>query len=800
MSKYFAVSLPRQRLTYKQKGKKWRIENLDYADRHSFYHSDRVRQTLQNKLSNLNLYNGYVDARDIRKVLNPYGMDASFVPDNIPHHPILVPKIDLLVGEEINRKLEYTAVVTNPDAISMKEKDKKAHIQQNLIELIKSSGTSEEEVKGKMQEMQRDLKTYQDSRELMINRILRHYEQEQDFQIKFNEGFKDALIMGEEIYQCDIENNEPVLHKLNPLKVHSIRSGNSNKIEDSDLIIIEDHWSPGRIIDVFHEELKPGDIDSILNYSTSNSSDSYTDDENNHLFLRDNVEDANSLDPYLSIAEVNGHYFNSDYTDSQGNIRVLRVYWKSQKKMLKVKYYDENGDDQYKYMTEEYIPDENLGEESTTIWVNEAWEGTKIGKDIYINMRPRKVQYGRLNNPSYGHFGIIGSAYNTNQGRAVSLVDRMKNYQYMYDILWDRLNKGIQKNYGKIMELDLARIPDNWEVDKWMHFAVVNGIAVIDSFKEGNKGAATGKLAGNMQGSKGYLDMETGQYIQQHVNLLEFIKLEMGEIAGISRQREGQVANRETVGGVERSVNQSSHITEWWFMKHEDVKKRVLTAFVETAKIALKDGNKKVQYILDDQTSEILNISGEELSEIDAGIAITSSSKTRELMETMKQLAQAFMQNGGSFSTVMDVYLSPSLSDMRRRIESAEQDNAEREAQAQEQQSKIAQEQLQAQIQDKQADRDLKKYEVDTKAATDIQKAIIQSMDNAADRDGNDDGIADPNELNLDVEKVNVTKEKNKKDHIEKIKKLEQDWKIHLDKMKREDKKIAKQGQTSTTK
>jgi hypothetical protein len=38
--------------------------------------------------------------------------------------------------------------------------------------------------------------------------------------------------------------------------------------------------------------------------------------------------------------------------------------------------------------------------------------------------------------------------------------------------------------------------------------------------------------------------------------------MEMGEVMGITPQREGQVSNRETVGGVERSVLQSSHITE----------------------------------------------------------------------------------------------------------------------------------------------------------------------------------------------------------------------------------------------
>jgi hypothetical protein len=41
-------------------------------------------------------------------------------------------------------------------------------------------------------------------------------------------------------------------------------------------------------------------------------------------------------------------------------------------------------------------------------------------------MRPRIVQYNRLDNPSRCHFGIVGSIYNLNNDKPYSLVDRMK--------------------------------------------------------------------------------------------------------------------------------------------------------------------------------------------------------------------------------------------------------------------------------------------------------------------------------------------------------------------------------------
>ena len=399
------------------------------------------------------------------------------------------------------------------------------------------------------------------------------------------------MLNGEEIYECVIVGNEPKLYRLNGLKVRALRTGGSNRIEDSDMIIIEDHWSPGRIIDTFYEDLKPKDIDYVTGYTSSAATaGTYSDDHNNPLLFDNGTGDISTIfESYQEVASINGDMFSSNRTDEEGNIRVIKLLWKSQKMIKKVKYYDNVGEVQYRIESEEYIPNEEIGEEITKLWVNEWWEATKIGADLYIQMRPRQVQYLNITNPSVCYPGIVGQVYNTNQGRAVSLVDKMKNYQYLYDAIWARLNKAIAKNLGKLLLLDQAVIPSGWEPEKWLKQATDLGLGLVDGFKEGNKGAATGKLAGNLNGSTNTrtIDLETGNYIQQHVNLLEFIKAEMGEIAGISRQREGQMGNRESVGGIERAVTQSSHITEWWFHMHDQVKRRVIATFLETAKYGI---------------------------------------------------------------------------------------------------------------------------------------------------------------------------------------------------------------------
>lgn len=787
MGSIHSIKLPPQRLAFNKKTKKWRKDNIDHADRFSLYHNEGVRQTLRNKVINLNLYNGLVNVTDMKEVVNPYSVDAQFIPDNIPHHPIAVPKINLLVGEEINRRFDYTVAVTNPNAITKKENDRKGYLTARIAEFLQAN-YSEEELEGKMRDLEKFMKyEWQDVREKMANQILRHYWEEQKFQYIFNEGFKDALIMAEEIYQVDIVNGEPTLIKLNPLKVRTVRSGNSNKIEDANIIIIEDHWDPAKIVDTFHEELKPKDIDDIMSYTSRTSRGEYTDDANNHILLRDSLETDFLIDDYINVAQINGHTFGSDYTDTDGNVRVLRIYWKSFKKIKKVKFYDEDGDVDYKIMSEDYIPNKLLGEEATTMWVNEVWEGTKIGTDIYLQMKPKTIQYNRLENPSKCHAGIIGQVYNTNQGRGVSLMDRCKNYQYLYDAVWDRLNKAIATNYGKIFELDISKIPNNWEVDKWMHFAITNKIAVVDSFKEGNQGAATGKLAGSMNTVGGRsIDMETGNYIQQHIYLLEFIKAEMSEIAGVSPQREGQISNRETKGGVERAVNQSSHITEYWFMQHEDVKLRTLTAFLETAKVALRGkNNKKVQYLLDDQTIQTLNIDSDVFCEADYGVVATTSSKVAELEQMLKGNAQVFLQNGGGLSTVMDIYLSPSLMDMRRKIEIAEEEINARNAKQAEDANKLEQERLAQEARLEQVKLELEERNNIRDNETKLQIAQLKEDSQfLGDGDSDDDGLGDRVEqgkLQLDRDKFNADNRFKQQDLALKMKSLDNDMKKHKD-------------------
>ena len=764
MSEY--TSFPPQQLPLSQKTRSWRRQCVDWGDNRGFFNYSPVRNSVVHKKINYDLLNGKLHMSDLAIVLNPNNLRSTLIPENIVHYPIMNSKLNVLRGEESKRVFDYKVVITNPNALSEIEETKKQQMLQEVQAMIADQSQSEDEFNVRLEKLS-DYYTYdwQDMREVRANALLNHYSKEQNFPLIFNNGFMDGLTVGEEIYQCSIVGGEPLLERVNPLKIRAFRSGYSNRIEDADCVILEDYWSPGKVIDYFYDVLSPKDMEWIRkmpDFAQGSNVDAMGNIDERRGFVN-----AGMIDDAIDV-RGDGYFFDAmnlfpDSYDSSllpydvaGNIRVMRMYWKSRRKIKKVRSYDPiTGEEVYNFYDENYQIDPSMGEVEDTFWVNQAWEGTKIGTDIYVNMRPCPIQYNRLSNPSRCHFGIVGSIYNLNDSRPFSMVDMMKHYNYLYDIVHDRLNKVMSHNWGKLIQLDIAKVPKGWDIEKWMYYAEANGIAVVDSFKEGNIGASTGKLAGGLNNNTtGVIDAEFGNSIQSQINLLEFIKLEMGEIAGISRQREGQVSNRETVGGVERANVQSSHITEWLFVVHDDVKRRALECFLETAKIAMRGRSMKFNYILSDNSMQIMSIDGDEFAENDYGIVVDSSDGVQQLNQKMEMLAQAALQNQTlNFSTIMKLYNSSSLAEKERLVEKNENEMIQRAQQQQEQQAQIEQQKTEAAMQQKSME--MQQQDIINQRDNETKIIVANISANASIAAKQNDGIIEPDEMS-ESEKQNL--------------------------------------------
>jgi len=702
---------PSHKKTDAQKGKKYYkdcveagFELVNYDD------SMGLRASREDKIINYNLWNDIIDESEVQRVVNPFNIEYGKLPNNYKNCPLVNPNLTLLFGEE--RKRFYNPVVTviNSDAISEKINDVDQEVDQFMVGQVINPSMSQEQIQAELEKLnQWKNYTYQDKRERMASQILKYLKYSLNLKFEYSRAFEDLAIGGEEIYAADIVSGEPVGFRVSPVNTITLKSGISPKIEDSEVIIFDEFVPPGKLIDMYYDELTPSEIDKIERGSTENRglTKSFMGNQlqytNNDL---DEYVDAVGIGEVILRASKKGIWNLGGSFDKEGNVRWTRVLWKGMRKIGILTYFDEDGVPQKTIVPEQYEPNELMGEQVKWIWISEWNEGTKIADDIFVKMGPRKVQFRHLDNLSISSPGVVGTIMNVGDQSARSLMSMARSYQYIYNAIFHQLELDIAKDKGVIVRIDASMIPDGWTMDKWLYYMEAIGYKIEDPMNEGKKGAALGKLAGAMQQTAPVIDATQTKSIQQKIQLLEFLAKRVDEMMGITDQRKGAVDNRETRGGIERSVTQSTLITEKLFSLHDDVRVRFDEVLLETAKVAWRDQKFKRSFFMDDMTQAVLDFDSKVYNEAEYGVKLSNSSTDLEMMQNLKSLSQAFLQNGGSLAIVADLFRTSDPSSFQRKLEKYEE-------------QRIAREQEAAQLQKEISDRALEfeKYKHDTSLA-----------------------------------------------------------------------------------
>lgn len=745
--------IPRQKLAFSQKTKEWKEQCMDAIEKLCYTQGTTYRPSVYKKKINYDLFNGKFHLEDLEYVCKPLGSagDTMSFPASLQHYDIISPDLLLLIGEESKRPFNFRIVSTGGDSMSEVEKTKKEMLLKYLqYELTKN--IAPEEVQGEQPpmpppEIQKYMNyTYKDVREIMAQETLDYLYKECDLEMIFNKGWKDALITGEEIYWVGIVNGEPVVELCNPLNVFYIMDTDADCLDEAEAIVQEKWMTPGSIIDQFYEELTPSQIDQLEELGGLNSKPNSGARVNYQQPLPLRITSTDAQGSPVGIGN------NQNY-QSNGNIRVIRCEWRSRRKIGFLTYQDEEGNEQEEMVDEAYKPMKELGETVRWEWINEYWEGTKIAGDIYINIRPKPNQRRKMDNISSCKSGFTGVVYNNRNSDAVSLVDRMKPYQYLYNIIYYRMELALAKSKGKVFIMDITQIPsDNgWDVAKWMHYLEAMNIAFINPHEEGPNGAKS-----NFNQFQA-IDLEMGQFIQQQVTLLDKIEQKVSELSGVSRQRKGQVQSSELVGNTERAVVQSSHITEYWFTNHNSAKKRVIEGLIEVAKIAWREG-KKVQYITSDLSRVFLNIDGETFENSEYGIFVSNSSKDELLLQSLRNLAQSALQaDKASLSDIVSIMESNSIAQVKRDLLESEERRAQQGQASEQAQQKHEQDLFDKQMQMEQFKQEQENERNKANNETKIHVAEISSFIGQMDQDSDGDNVPDQ----LEIEKLRVAAQKN---------------------------------------
>lgn len=766
------INFPRQKLSEKKKTDDWYKENINFAE--NILTSDfDLRANFTNKRTNYNLRANIINVHDFEKFINPDNLDLESLPASFQHIGIENNKINLLLGEYSKRKKEYRAYLSANDqeGISRKERQLKTEMDKIVTDVITSTSISEEEIQKRLEAFDKYRRyDFQDVAEITANKILKKEYKEKDFDFLFLTTFEDLLTAGEQVVYCNVLGGEPVMRRVNTLNLFTL-GGNSMFIEDADIIVEYGYMSVGQVIDDYWDELEEKDIDFLERGTlASNSTRSIGLNRDISIFDYYGEEDAIKI---FSPNQLATRTFAGAF-DSYGNVRVVKACWRSRRKIGKLKYYDEyDGTEQYDYVDENYIPNKDLGEEVEWTWVNEWLEGTKIGDDIFVNMRPVPFAGKSLTNKSKGTPPYIGTVNSTNDYRVRSLMDIMKPLAYSYDIAYYKRELEIATYKGNFAAINASMVPSGWKPEEWIRYVTVNKFGWLDPTNEILKGPSQGKSAGAFNTlTATNVQLGDPNAIQMYTNLLMDIENTLGKIAGVSGAREGQIQNRQAVGNVEREVAQTSHITEKWFAMDANFRKRALTKFLECCKYAYKENPKKGQFLLDDMGMEMINQFDEfAMSEFD--IYVSNSSDDTMLFQEIKSLAQAAIQNGqAKIQDLISIAQSESVQETARKLaESSEQirqEQMEQQQQAQQAQQQMKQMEIQAQQQalqielgENQKDRDVKMAEIQSKERIAMGKELMADGRDARRIDTDRNGIDD----RLDLERTKID-QKYKEDNI----------------------------------
>jgi hypothetical protein len=763
---------PQQRLSYAEKVEKdnqWGKNVINYYLKHAYFYSEYTAKVGAKKDLALlyKIHNNQIPDEWFNPITDPFNVQDPAhkqQPAVIRKTNIARPVIEKILGEYAIRPFSWYIEKMGEEGYNkyLEQLTGKLHenIKQHFLNgldpaIFEQAQQEQREVPlpEKVKESMDD--SYIDSEVLDANKLLKHVVESVYFFEKSRLLFKDFAIAGEEYTQKDVRDDQIEYERVSPLDLWYIKSYYSPYIEDGEVAIRRILLTPGEVVDRFYREIEEEQLQRL--------------DTQNY---------------------VNGTYIANFLTDIRtrnfdslvlNKIPVYYVTWKSQKKVGFVTWIDEFGQEYEDVVSEDYIKNPDRDEKIQWKWINEIWEGYKIGKEDFLQIRPLPYQRNELNNISKCKLPINGRCYSDDHASNVSIYELMIEWVKLFIICNYRLERMIAKSKDKILLLDKAVIPQDaeWDEEKFFYYADTLGFALID---RSNRAADRGFNQYQV------LDMRLYEDIQSMISLLEWIKQQCYSTIGVTDQWLGDVKASENVGNVNSAVGAAKIAIEDLFIKHEEFLQRELQGLLDLSRIAYRDGFKSLTYT-DDRRVELLNINPDVYSYLDLALKVQNSAKSKQVLDQMKMAVQPYLQNGGKMSSVLEVLEAESTAKIKhvlRTIERKEQEQLERQSQD-EQQSQQQHEQDMLRLQQEQAQiaSIFKQQEInlewDRKDNNELIKGdIAMELANITalgdgDGDVNNNGILDINEVQkraIDREKIYHDKnDKLNKDNL-KIKEL----------------------------
>lgn len=750
------------RLTRKQKEKNdfaWYKEKADFYETEaniSFNRNGGEIDEYKRMKVNYDLFNNILDLSDFSYVCTPFGAEVGELPARMTNKDISSYRIKALIGMEMRSPFGFRVVATNKEATTRKEQEEASRIRQYVIDSIMAPVKAEAEAKYReqltntqltpkqKQEIQAQIEAeieantpdrirkymkrdHQDPAEVQGNQILNFLIQNLQLKNKFSKGWKHALLSAYEVYYIGIVNGKPVAKVVNPLRFACDLSPDLDFIENGQWAVAEFRMHPYEVISQF--DLTDKEIDEV----------------NSNYQHR--------------VAEYNagGGFFENRPAydeDTYNTISVKHIVFRGQRRVGWLDYQDlETGEIHSKFMVDEEY---KLNPEAGDIyieweWIDEVYEVWKIGTNIYKNMRPVEGQLKDEKNIYNAPLPYYGGIYDNMNSLPTSVMDRMKVYQYYYNIIMYRIELLTASDEGKKILMNINAIPSDSGIDiaKWQHFFKSTPFMFFNPDEEGMTHQDVNTIAKT-------LDLSLASDIGKYIEFAEYLEQKCGKSVGVTDPVLGQTAVSERVSNNQQNLIQTGHMLEPYFNYHNHIKRNVLQGLLNCAKIAYSDyEDQTLTYFLDDMSIELLNIDTNLLSESTLALFIEDATASNEIKETIKTLAHAAMQNQKiELSDVLKVIKEDSIQEAEESLLIAEEIRIEREQKEaeKEREHQINLEERKEEFAEKQHTREIEKIvkKEEERRKTVIQQQSMLSVGFNEEKDMDGDGKLDVLEIARD--------------------------------------------------
>lgn len=473
---------PQQKLPLSKKNEKWQHDCVNYIIGEGNIVSGGHNHTRFDELQQYyDLYNSIFDEKDFKKITNPFKVQDGF-PATPQDFNIIRPKVDLLIGEETKRPLNFRVVRTSQEAASDLMETQKQMVL-SYVQAAITARMSPEEAQQFQQQLEEGSimppeeiakymdKDYKDVIENTAYHTLVYLREKLSMDNEFIKGWKDALIGGLEIYYVGVLGAEPYMERVNPMYFAFDKSPDLEFIEDGSWCCRKMRLPITEVYDRYYDKLTEKDLRKLEEMMTS--------------VPARNLGQGSPLDDFKGIQL---HIYDNPEFDekSQHCVNVWHCCWKSFKKIYYVTTMDEQGQPQVDILDETFKP---FGDEISIEqdWIIEVWEGYRCGNDLYFGIQPIEYQHVSLDNPNSQKLPYCGAVYSNTNSRPRSLVSILKPLQYMYIVLWYRLELAIARDKGKVVNMDITQIPKSMNItpERWMHYLSSVGVNFINPYEEG---------------------------------------------------------------------------------------------------------------------------------------------------------------------------------------------------------------------------------------------------------------------------------------------------------------------------